>query len=59
MKQKQIELYRVRPGEHFTHDGVEYVKLDEAAGAVFALAVDAVIAASGRLLPLSDMRTPS
>lgn len=43
MKQKQIELYRVRPGEHFTHDGVEYVKLDEAAGAVFALAVDAVI----------------
>lgn len=43
MKKKQIELYRVRPGEHFTHDGVEYVKLDEAAGAVFALAVDAVI----------------
>ena len=43
MKQKQIELCRVRPGEHFTHDGVEYVKLDEAAGAVFALAVDAVI----------------
>ena len=26
MKKKQIELYRVRPGEHFTHDGVEYVK---------------------------------
>lgn len=43
MEKKQIELYRVRPGEHFTHDGVEYVKLDEAAGAVFALAVDAVI----------------
>lgn len=43
MKKKQIELYRVRPGEHFIHDGVEYVKLDEAAGAAFALAVGAVI----------------
>lgn len=39
MKQRTIELAQVRAGEHFTHDGVEYVKLDEAAGASFVLAV--------------------
>lgn len=43
MKRRTIELSKVRLGERFWHDGVEYVKLDEAAGAAFALAVDAVI----------------
>lgn len=43
MKRKTIELSRVRPGEHFCHDGVEYVKLDEVAGAVFALGVEAAL----------------
>ena len=33
MKKKSIKLFQVRPGEHFIHDGVEYVKLDESAGA--------------------------
>lgn len=43
MKKKSIKLFQVRPGEHFIHDGVEYVKLDEAAGATFALGVEATL----------------
>lgn len=43
MKQKTVKLFQVRPGEHFIHDGVEYVKLDEAAGATFALGVEATL----------------
>lgn len=43
MKKKSIKLCQVRPGEHFIHDGVEYVKLDEAAGATFALGVEAAL----------------
>ena len=43
MKKKSIKLFQVRPGEHFIHDGVEYVKLDESAGATFALGVEATL----------------
>lgn len=43
MKKKSIKLCQVRPGEHFIHDGVEYVKLDEVAGATFALGVEATL----------------
>ena len=43
MKKKSIKLFQVRPGEHFIHDGVEYVKLDEAAGATFVLGVEATL----------------
>lgn len=43
MKKKSIKLCQVRPGEHFIHDGVEYVKLDESAGATFALGVEATL----------------
>lgn len=43
MKKKSIKLFQVRPGEHFIHDGVEYVKLDKAAGATFALGVEATL----------------
>lgn len=43
MKKKSIKLFQMRPGEHFIHDGVEYVKLDEAAGATFALGVEATL----------------
>ena len=43
MKKNSIKLFQVRPGEHFIHDGVEYVKLDEAAGATFVLGVEATL----------------
>lgn len=39
---KTIELSRVRQGEHFTLDGVEWVKLDETHMGAFAVAADAL-----------------
>lgn len=39
---KTIELSRVRQGEHFTLDGVEWVKLDETHMGAFVVAVDAL-----------------
>ena len=43
MKQKNMELCRVRQGEAFTFDGVRFVKLDESAGAVFVVAEDVML----------------
>ena len=43
MKQKNLELCRVRQGEAFTFDGVRFVKLDESAGAVFVVAEDVML----------------
>ena len=43
MKQKNMELCRVRQGEAFTFDGVRFVKLDESAGAAFAVAEDVML----------------
>ena len=40
MKRKNMELCKVRPGEAFTLDGVEFVKLDEDQEAAFILAAD-------------------
>lgn len=39
---KTIELSRVRQGEHFTLDGVEWVKLDETHMGAFVVAADAL-----------------
>lgn len=39
---KTIELSRVRQGEHFTLDGVEWVKLDEPHMGAFVVAADAL-----------------
>ena len=39
---KTIELSRVRRGEHFTLDGVEWVKLDETHMGAFVVAADAL-----------------
>ena len=43
MKQKNMELCRVRQGEAFTFDGVRFVKLDESAGAAFVVAEDVML----------------
>ena len=43
MKQKNLELCRVRQGEAFTFDGVRFVKLDESAGAAFVVAEDVLL----------------
>lgn len=43
MKQKNMELCRVRQGEAFTFDGVRFVKLDESAGAAFVVAEDVLL----------------
>lgn len=43
MKQKNLELCRVRQGEAFTFDGVRFVKLDESAGAAFVVAEDVML----------------
>ena len=43
MKQKTMELCRVRQGEAFTFDGVRFVKLDESAGAAFVVAEDVML----------------
>lgn len=40
---KTIELFKVRPGETFTLDGVEFVKLDEDLGDTFVLTRDVVM----------------
>lgn len=40
---KAIELWKVRQGELFTLDGVEFVKLADDQGAVFALTADVVL----------------
>lgn len=40
---KTIELFKVRPGETFALDGVEFVKLGEDLGDTFALARDVVM----------------
>lgn len=37
---KTIELCKVRQGEFFTIDGVEFVKLDEKMGGAFAVTTD-------------------
>ena len=39
---KTIELSRVRQGEHFTLDGVEWVKLDETHMGAFVVSSDAL-----------------
>ena len=43
MKQKNLELSRVRQGEAFTFDGVRWVKLDESAGAALVVAEDVLL----------------
>lgn len=43
MKQKNLQLSRVRQGEAFTFDGVRWVKLDEGAGAAFVVAEDVLL----------------
>lgn len=43
MKNKTMELYKVRQGERFTLDGVEFVKLGEDLGETFVLARDVVM----------------
>ena len=43
MKQKNMELCRVRQGEAFTFDGVRFVKLDESAGAALVVAEDVML----------------
>lgn len=43
MKQKNLELSRVRQGEAFTFDGVRWVKLDEIAGAALVVAEDVLL----------------
>lgn len=40
---KTIELCKVRPGETFTLDGVDFVKLDEDMGQAFALTRDVAL----------------
>lgn len=40
--EKTIELFKVRPGEVFTLDGVEFVKLDEDSGATLVVTRDVV-----------------
>lgn len=40
MKMKNLALARVRRGEHFTLDGVEFVKLEDDLDAAFAVAAD-------------------
>jgi hypothetical protein len=40
---KTIELCKVRPGETFTLDGVEFVKLDEEMGQAFVLTRDVAL----------------
>lgn len=39
---RNIELNRIRRGEHFTLDGVEFVKLDEDGADAFALMADVI-----------------
>ena len=43
MKQKNLELSRVRQGEAFTFVGVRWVKLDESAGAALVVAEDVLL----------------
>ena len=40
MKMKDLALAQVRRGEHFTLDGVEFVKLEDDLDAAFAVAAD-------------------
>ena len=40
---KTIELCKVRPGETFTLDGIDFVKLDEDMGQAFALTCDVAL----------------
>ena len=40
MKMKDLTLAQVRRGEHFTLDGVEFVKLEDDLDAAFAVAAD-------------------
>ena len=43
MKQKNLELSRVRQGETFALNGVRWVKLDESAGAALVVAEDVLL----------------